>query len=180
MLQELCETSTLNILTSTLQSPSVWLSLLFVNQYVCLNSSSFSKICYQKLPIAFRKKQTNKQQQQHEELIQQSVIIILNFFSSNAVVSHQHLLFIRIRQPSIQNLKIRDRGVTVTCAKYLQRICWLTHTNPICVRDSGEILRDKSRLPGPTIVCYFVERKMGLEKQLIQDIPSSESSQTSK
>ena len=41
---------------------------------------------------------------------------------------------------------------------------WLTHTNPICVRDSGEILRDKSRLPGPTIVCWFVEGKMALKK----------------
>ena len=29
--------------------------------------------------------------------------------------------------------------------------CWLAHTNPFCVRDSAETVKDKSRRPEPTI-----------------------------
>ena len=47
----------------------------------------------------------------------------------------------------------RERGVTVMPAKYRQGDDLLRMLAPICVRDSGVFLTDKSRLPGPTIVC---------------------------
>ena len=48
----------------------------------------------------------------------------------------------------------------------LLRMLARAYTDPIflILHDGGEILRDKSRSTGPTIVCWFVERKIALEK----------------
>ena len=43
--------------------------------------------------------------------------------------------------------------MTVMPAKYRQGDDLLRMLTPICVRDSGGVLTDKSRLPGPPIVC---------------------------
>ena len=47
----------------------------------------------------------------------------------------------------------RERGVTVMPAKCRQGDDLLRMLALICVRDSGGVLTDKSRFPGPTIVC---------------------------
>ena len=77
----------------------------------------------------------------------------------------------------------REKGVTLVPAKYRQGddlLCMLAHAykSNLCMGKWGNFER-QSRLPGPTVVCYFVQRKMALEK-LIQDIRSSEPSRTGK
>ena len=59
--------------------------------------------------------------------------------------------------------------------------CWIAHTNLICAQDSGGILRDESRLPGSSL--SGCRKENGVEITFPgsgEDIPSSESSRSSK